>query len=266
MNTFLNRTVGDLVRAHPSRSRIFEDLQIDYCCHGKLTLAQACAIKKIDSEAILSRLEQMEEPFEDNFNPAELSPPALADYIELKHHSYLKRELPRLHKMAEKVAEVHGDHYPKLLAIFEIFTALEQILNEHMNQEEKTLFPAVRDLTSGKEDALTQEIPMTSMIHEHEYLGVALSALHDLIDGFRLTTDACNTLHALFVGLAELEEDLHRHVHLENEVLFPAAERLFERSGKTTYPVQNSKAGTKKQALKRLPKQTVGINRSRGYS
>ncbi len=159
-------------------------------------------------------------------NPAELPPHELAVYIVEKHHRFLYRELPRLHAMAERVAHVHGGHTPSLIELFDVFTSIEEELASHMAKEEQVLFPAVIALSRGETVSASLDGPIECMIHEHEQVGEYLGRLRELSDGFQPPADACNTYRALFAGLRDLEEDVHRHIHLENAVLFPAAEAL----------------------------------------
>ena len=159
-------------------------------------------------------------------NPAELPPHELAAYIVETHHGFLRRELPRLHAMSERVAQVHGGHAPTLLEMFHIFIAMEAELASHMMKEEQVLFPAVAAMSRGEPAPGTLDGPISCMIHEHEEVGAALARLRELSHGFQPPPEACNAYRALFAGLRDLEEDVHRHIHLENAVLFPAAKAM----------------------------------------
>jgi regulator of cell morphogenesis and NO signaling len=128
--------------------------------------------------------------------------------------------------MAGRVANVHGGHTPSLVEVFQVFTGLEQELASHMMKEEQILFPAVSAMSRGEVALMPLDGPIACMIHEHDDAGAALAQLRELTNGFRPPADACNTCRALFAGLQELEEDLHRHIHLENAVLFPAAQAM----------------------------------------
>ena len=159
-------------------------------------------------------------------NPADLPIAELAGYIVETHHGYLYRELPRLHAMSERVAQVHGGHTPSLVEVFDVFCALEKEMLAHMMKEEKVLFPTIVAVSRGEAAPVPLVEPICCMMHEHESSGNALARLRALTHGFQPPADACNTYRALFAGLRELEEDLHRHIHLENAVLFPAAQAL----------------------------------------
>jgi len=222
-----DRTVGELVAERPGRSRIFQSHRIDFCCQGTKTLRQACESKGVDLNEIVKALEaEAAAPAEQENNPAELPPAELADYIVETHHEFLRRELPRLHQMSARVAQVHGGHTPSLIEIHEVFCGLFQELDSHMMKEEQILFPAVRALASGQSVPMPLDGPISVMVHEHEDAGAALEKLNKLSHGYQPPADACNTYRALFAGLAELEEDLHRHIHLENSVLFPATQKM----------------------------------------
>lgn len=226
----IQTTVGDLVTQRPSRSRAFEKLGIDYCCGGKKPLADVCAAKGIDAHTVLSVLLAAEEeaPTEQRtWSTATLT--ELADHIEQTHHAYLKRELPRLKTLVRKVAAVHGEHYPWMLEIDGIFAGFAAELASHMMKEEQMLFPLIRSLESGDPAPHADRCgpgianPIRVMEHEHDDAGEALARMRELSAGFTPPPDACNTFRAMLDGLAELEADMHRHVHKENSILFPRA-------------------------------------------
>ena len=223
----LERTVGELVAERPGRSRIFQGAGIDFCCQGGRTLREACDLKGLPSALIVGKLEsELEDKAPPVQNPAELPSHELAAYIVETHHGYLRRELPRLHAMSERVAQVHGGHTPSLFEVFQIFVGMEQELTSHMMKEEQILFPAVVAMSLGEAAPMPLDGPIACMIYEHDEVGAALTRMQVLTHGYQSPADACNTHRALFAGLRELEEDLHRHIHLENSVLFPAARAM----------------------------------------
>lgn len=226
---FPDRTVGELVAERPGRSRIFQSFKIDFCCQGGKTLREACDAKGFSVESVIEQLDAEATSGEpDAANPADLFPAELADYIERRHHGFLRNELPRLRAMSQRVADVHGGHTPSLLEVFEIFCGLQQELDSHIVKEEQVLFPAIRAISTGQTAPMPLDGPIACMIHEHEDAGAALVKLRELTNGFTPPSDACNTYRALFDGLADLEKDLHTHIHLENAVLFPVAKAFFE--------------------------------------
>jgi len=222
-----DRKVGELVAGRPGLSRVFQSFQIDFCCQGGRTLREACGRRNVSLDAVVEQIEaELAGGKPNSTNPAELSPHELAAYIIETHHAYLRREFPRLRAMAERVAHVHGGHTPSLPEVLKVYCGLEAELISHMMKEEQILFPAVSAMSRGDSGPMCLDGPIACMIHEHDDAGQALGRLRDLTNGFNPPADACNTYRALFSGLADLEEDLHRHIHLENSVLFPAAEKM----------------------------------------
>ena len=222
-----DRTVGELVSERPGRSRIFQSFQIDFCCQGGRTLREACEAKGVPLETVVEQLEaELVGPVEPSTNPATLDPEALARYIVDTHHDFLRRELPRLHSMADRVARVHGGHTPSLIELFQVFCGLEAELIEHLLKEEQILFPIITAMSRGEPGPPSIEGPVGCMLHEHDDAGAALARLRKLSHDFTPPPEACNTYRALFAGLQDLESDLHRHIHLENSVLFPQGQAL----------------------------------------
>ena len=222
----LERTVGELVAERPSRSRVFQKHGIDFCCQGGRTLAEACERKIVDPSVVVGELEAESHEAADASNPAELPPVELIEHIVSKHHGYLREELPRLHAMVARVAQVHGPHTPSLVQVHLIYEEMMVELAHHMMKEEDVLFPAIKAMASGGSAGIPLEGAIATMLAEHDEAGAALAKMRELTNGFTPPPEACNTYRALFAGLAELEEDLHRHIHLENSVLFPAARKM----------------------------------------
>lgn len=223
----LERTVGELVAERPGRSRVFQAFKIDFCCQGSRTLREACERKGLNCDIVVEQLEaELSDKSAPAQNPAELAPRELAAYIVETHHGFLRRELPRLRAMSTRVAQVHGGHTPSLLELSYVFNWLEAELTSHMMKEEQTLFPAIMVLDRSEPAPGALDDRIDGMIHEHEGVGTALARLRELSHGFQPPADACNTYRALFAGLRDLEEDMHRHIHLENAVLFPAARAM----------------------------------------
>jgi regulator of cell morphogenesis and NO signaling len=232
MNTAnLETSVGEFVRAVPARARIFEKYQIDYCCGGKKPLAEACAERKLDPEMLLVLLVAVAEPNEgEDENLESLSVAELCDYIVKVHHGYLRIELPRLDFMTHKVAARHGDTEPRLAQIREIFQKLSEDIVHHVREEEQVVFPRLRALAeSGGAGVTADELQgmLAQLEGDHAEVGDALAALRVLSDGFTPPEWACNTFRAMYDGLADLERDMHQHVHQENNVLFPRALAAF---------------------------------------
>ena len=223
----IQTTVGELVKERPGRARIFEKFKIDYCCGGKIPLAEACEKRGVDAEVVRQAI-LGDEAAPDSFVDADaMSLTELADHIIATHHDHLREELPRLDFMTRKVAAVHGDGEPRLQQIREIFVAFQDELTHHMEKEEQILFPMIRVIHSA--DSAPEfhcgslANPIQVMESEHDNAGNALEQFRTLTDDYTPPEWACNTFRAMYHGLAELEQNMHQHVHKENNVLFPKA-------------------------------------------
>jgi regulator of cell morphogenesis and NO signaling len=222
-------TIGALVAAQPALARIFERLGIDYCCGGKQTLAAACARLKLDvttTVALLNSTEAVLAAGPAEVDAAAMGLGALADHIESTHHAYLKEELPRLVEMAGRVATKHGWRDGRLSRVSVAVNELAAEMLSHMQKEEVVLFPLVRQIEAGATTGFhcgSLANPIRQMEAEHEAAGNLTAKLRLLTDGFTPSAESCNTHRALLAGLAEFESDLHRHVHKENNILFPRA-------------------------------------------
>lgn len=228
MNLNPETTVGELVVQQPNRSRLFEELHIDYCCGGRKPLRQVCEEKGLTVEEVLARLERLpaESPRSSHGAVADLPLGDLIDHIVETHHAYLRRELPRLDGMIRRVARVHAEKDHRLTMVPMVFAAMSAELGDHLAKEERILFPAIRRLESGApEDTCFASVaqPIQVMLAEHDSAGHALEEMRRLTEGFNPPTWACNTYRAMLDGLRELEADLHQHIHKENNILFPRA-------------------------------------------
>jgi regulator of cell morphogenesis and NO signaling len=219
-----DRTLAELVLARPGLARRFDELGLDYCCGGATSLADAVNAAGLDRAATIADLESV--PSEPSPAPSGADMGELVDWIEATHHAYLRDVLPRLVALADKVASVHGGNHPELAEVAALVHAIRADLEPHLVKEERVLFPMVRELavaTSAPDfhcGALSN--PISVMLREHDAVGAMLARLRDLSDGYTVPADGCGSYHALVTGLAELEGDTHRHVHVENNVLFPA--------------------------------------------
>jgi regulator of cell morphogenesis and NO signaling len=161
---------------------------------------------------------------------AALSPDQLVDHLEATHHAYLHAEMPRLHALAEKVADVHGDRHPELLAVLDTYAELRTDLEPHLAKEEQILFPMIRELVTSpvppRFHCGSLRNPISVMLAEHDRAGALLARLRSLTNGFEVPADGCASYRALHDGLAQLEADTHLHVHKENNLLFPAVVAL----------------------------------------
>ncbi len=211
-------TVGQLATTHPLATRVFARHDIDYCCGGGHPLGEACKQKGLNTEVVIEEIQKEISSTESPERSWEDAPlPMLIEYIITTYHRALHEELPRLEAMAQKVVDVHHDKAPEMLTgILTTYLGLKAELEQHMQKEEQVLFPMI---TQGQ--GFMASGPIAVMNQEHEAAGAALARLRELTNGYTVPDEACNTWRALWHGLAALEESLHQHIHLENNILFP---------------------------------------------
>lgn len=221
MNLSPESRVGEIAASHPLATRVFARHGIDFCCGGGVALADACAKREIDLAGVLEEIErEITSPGADVATRSWQEAPLgeLVVYIVERYHDPLREELPRLEAMARRVFRVHGDKDPERLgALLESFLRLKSELDQHLHEEEESLFPALLLAAAG------QPSQVGSFVDDHTRVGQELHRIRELTDDFRVPAEACNTWNALWHGLAALETDLHEHIHLENNVLFPRA-------------------------------------------
>lgn len=228
--TASTQTVREIALEQPSSIRVFEEFGIDYCCGGRKPLTEACAARNIvvdDVIAALERAAQGPEPQDNDWSAQPLT--ALIRHIVQTHHAYIAREIPRLHHLAARVVSRHGDSMPELVTMQSKVAQLSEELAQHCAKEEVVLFPYVEkletaiatqsELPHGCFGSVTHPIAM--MTREHDDAGALLAELRELSNDFTPPVGACPTFHAFYNGLSEFEQDLHRHIHLENNILFP---------------------------------------------
>jgi regulator of cell morphogenesis and NO signaling len=225
--------IGDIVLEVPATMRIFESLNIDYCCGGQRTLADACAHAGRDLQEVQERLATLQAAAPATSDPkvwqsAPLT--ELIDHIEATHHAFTRSELARVAPLMEKVLKVHGDHHPELARVAQCFEAMDSDLRPHLEKEEQILFPFVRNLEAGKRTPGccfgTVQNPIRAMQNEHEQVGDILRELRTLTHDYTAPEDACGSYRSLYLGLRNLEEDLHLHIYLESHLLFPRSIEL----------------------------------------
>lgn len=218
----LHRSLGDLVAELPARARVLERLGLDYCCHGTRTVADAATDAGLDATALVAELLAVTDPTDAHVD--RLDPIALVDHILEAHHDYLHEELPLLVELAEKVRDVHGEHHPELTFVAALVVELHDDLGPHLAKEEKVLFPAIRAWVAGAQSVPFGSLhrPVRMMMLEHDRAGELLQSLRGTTEGYTVPSDGCASYESLYDRLAHLESDTHRHVHLENNVLFPA--------------------------------------------
>ena len=220
MKIHSDAAVGQIAAEHPLATRVFARHGIDFCCGGGKPIAEVCQVKGLDTQTVLQEIESELSGGEvdlKRWDEAELY--ALIDHILVAYHRPLEEELPRLEFMARKVHRVHGERQPEMFGeLLSTFLGLKAELESHMMKEEQVLFPMIR-----QEQGSRAAGPVAAMEHEHESAGGALECLRELTNGYEVPEGACNTWRALWHGLADLEESLHQHIHLENNILFPRA-------------------------------------------
>jgi regulator of cell morphogenesis and NO signaling len=224
-------TLRSIALENPATIRVFERYHLDYCCGGRRPLAEACAENGLDSSAVLADLEATlrgAATAERDFTQATQA--ELIGHIVGTHHAFVRSELPRLLPLAEKVARKHGPLHPEYVEVERQLRQLSAELLDHLAKEETILFPYVEALEKSRSGGefpracfATVQSPIQMMLHEHEAAGALLLAMRSSTNGFAPPADACPTLAGLLHGLAEFERDLHRHIHLENNLLFPQA-------------------------------------------
>jgi regulator of cell morphogenesis and NO signaling len=230
----VNTTLGELVTEQPALARELERHGLDYCCHGRRSLADACADADLDPAVFAADLEQAIRDGASRREPwADLEPAALADHIEAVHHGYLWAELPRLGALLDRVVAVHGGRHPELGRVAAAFAEVRADLEPHLLKEERVLFPMIRELARATTPPVFHcgriTNPISMMMLEHHCAGQILADLRTAADGFCVPDDGCASYRALYEGLAELEADTHQHIHKENNVLFPAVVALEQR-------------------------------------
>ena len=232
MNITHDARVADLATDLPATIKVFQQHGIDFCCGGKLPLADACAGRGLNVDAIITELEAATASGEPQRNWEQAPMADLVAHVQARFHTPLRAELPRLTDLLAKVVSRHGEHYPEtLLPLQRTFDEFQRELLDHMQKEDMVLFPAIVALDRGGTDEtgagwtwIAQ--PIDVMEAEHEAAGRALAEMRRLTEGYAPPAGACPTFRGLYYGLSELERDMHLHVHLENNVLFPRAAGL----------------------------------------
>ena len=228
-------TVGEIVAADFRTARVFENHGIDFCCGGKVALETVCTENGLDLSTIISELEGVKnESAERSQNYSSWALPFLADYIVNTHHLYLKENDAQIAAYARKIAEVHGAHHPEVVRIAAIFEKIAADMAAHLMAEEEVFFPAIRRVDTAKisgntpdeKDLETIRVSLLKLHREHEEIGDAVHTIRHLSDNYAIPEGVCNTFVVAYQKLKEFEDDLHKHVHLENNILFPKAAQL----------------------------------------
>lgn len=224
----ISATLGDLVIEDARRTRILEKFGIDYCCSGQRSLAEATREAGFDLDVIAQALDLPDGSPSPQGQPARENAVLAHDIVDT-HHAYMWEEMPRLQALVDKVNTVHGDRHPELARVRAAYTEAVAALDPHMTTEERVVFPAISRLEkTGAPLAAFGSFakPIEELRAEHDAVGALFKEIRTITDGYAAPDDACNSYRAMLKGLEEMELDLHEHIHLENNVLFPRVLKL----------------------------------------
>lgn len=235
MNILESTTIGEIVAADYRTAALFSQLGIDFCCKGHRTLEEVCSKKNLNLENIKYDLKSiMSKSDQNNIDFKSWEIDLLADYVEKTHHRYVEEKSQVLLSMLDKICKVHGDRHPELFEVHQLFLESAQELAAHMKKEELILFPFIRKMVTAKRGQQplepphfgTVENPISMMMHEHDAEGERFRKIALLTDNYSPPADACTTYRTAFSMLDHFEKDLHKHIHLENNILFPSAQQM----------------------------------------
>jgi len=231
MTSTSEKTIGQMVAEDYRAAAIFKKYNIDFCCNGNRVLSEACEGKSIDSHSLINELNNLQA---DNSNDADFNTwplDLLTDYIEKKHHRFVEKAIGEIKPFLQKIVAVHGNSHPELLKVRELFFEAANELTAHMKKEELILFPFVRKMTKFISEDKSAEMPLfgsvqnpiRTMMHEHDIEGERFRTISTLTGNYTVPEDGCATYRVTFQLLEAFENDLHKHIHLENNILFPKA-------------------------------------------
>ncbi|MDR2206596.1 MAG: iron-sulfur cluster repair di-iron protein [Flavobacteriaceae bacterium] len=227
--------IGNIVADDFRTAAVFKQHKLDFCCKGARTIEDACKIKKIDPETVYREIESLPAKTENTIDFNGFPPDLLADYIEKTHHRYVEEKMPVIQSFLDKLCKVHGGEHPELFEIRDAFNESAKDLSAHLKKEELILFPFIRNMMKAKISGETVsqpafgtvENPINMMMHEHSVEGDRFLKISELTSDYTPPTDvSCTTYRVTFAMLQEFENDLHKHIHLENNILFPKAVSL----------------------------------------
>jgi regulator of cell morphogenesis and NO signaling len=244
MTELNTQSLAQIVTSDHRAAAIFEKYHLDFCCKGKRSLQQACNEQQLPANDIVIELEKIlqEDPNCGSMNFDQLSLTQLADHIVVTHHDYVKKELPQIMAYLQRVASKHGSRHPEMFKVFELFAAVKEEMESHMQKEELILFPrikAIEKMTVNKDPRMQLNLaylqyPITIMEQEHDHAGSLLSEIRISTNEYTPPQDACTTYRLSFAALKAFEIDLHQHVHLENNILFPKSIAIFRELQEST--------------------------------
>ena len=231
MNITENNTVAEVVTYNIKTADVFKKHGIDFCCGGGISIKKACEKNNVTFSEIEKELANINNPSSNTYNYDSWKLDFLVDHIENIHHTYVEENTSLVLQYAAKVAKVHGHHYVEVVKVYELFSEVAQELASHMKKEELILFPFIKQLVKAKKEGIkanqphfgTVNNPIAMMEDEHENAGDIFKEINKLTNNYTPPEGACNTFRALYAKLDEFEQDLHQHIHLENNILFPKA-------------------------------------------
>ncbi len=234
MTPITAQTLANIVTGNHFAVPVLEKYHLDFCCKGKRTLAEACTEKGLSLEMICEELDKSTTTSQQNKMPfTEMTAEQLISFILIHHHFYVKQSMPTILGHLEKVASKHGDRFPYMVEVLNIFKEINDDMTAHMMKEEMILFPRIKEVETlhqaNQNNNLTAgyiSAPIQVMELEHDHAGELLYRIRELTNTYSPPEDACTTFQVSLAELKEFEEDLHRHVHLENNLLFPLAEKM----------------------------------------
>ena len=217
-------SIGELVAMDFRAASVFKEAGIDFCCGGKLNIEEACNEKGIDQTEVRKKLADLESaPADSTHNFKEWELGFLCDYIVNTHHRFVLKTMPELVHYTEKIALVHGERHRELSDVAELFSEINRELLQHLKNEEEVFFPAIKEYlknaSAGSREIILSQ--MKKLSGEHEFAGGAMDKINSITNGYNVPADGCNTYHVTFRLLQQFEDDLHVHVHLENNIVFP---------------------------------------------
>jgi regulator of cell morphogenesis and NO signaling len=234
MNIHSTDTIANLAVAIPGATRVFETLGIDYCCGGNRTLDEVCRISNLEIDTVVRSLTEAEQFTSANQQTEDWQNATLASlmtFIVDRHHAFTRKELERLAALVKKVHFVHGQNHPELQKLQTLFQTLEEDLLPHMLKEEQVLFPYIEQLENTvlyqaalqRPFFVTVQNPVRMMMFEHDAVGEVLREMREVTQDYTVPPEGCISYKTLYQALQDFEYDLHQHIHLENNVLFPGA-------------------------------------------
>jgi|TARA_R110000868_G_scaffold104633_1_gene288452 regulator of cell morphogenesis and NO signaling len=236
MEKTVDKNIGAIVAQDYRTAAIFEKFGIDFCCNGRRSIEKACNEKQINPIEVYNALDTLNIITSDDTDYQLWSLDVLANYIENSHHKYVEEKIPVLLQYLDKINKVHGLKHPELDKVYNLFRGSAAELTMHMKKEELILFPYIKKMVSSKKHNQivslpvfeTVQNPIQLMMNEHDNEGERFRQIEILTNGYTPPEDACSTYSVAFSLLKEFQDDLHKHIHLENNILFPGAEKLEE--------------------------------------